>query len=152
LRENVGPVLAAHFRGNVLAGNALYVDPVAAFIAALLPVVKEKVNELLKNISDEPRYLSRFIVQLMEFDDNIRQKFSYDAGNPEFGWKGLTWDILDAWFDRWSQVEKDFALERYQQIITYVYFRSLLVSNAMSYEQQGIGSSSQSNISWVVKR
>ncbi|KAF4630599.1 hypothetical protein G7Y89_g7538 [Cudoniella acicularis] len=117
LRENVGPVLAAHFRGNVLAGNSLYVDPVAAFITALLPVIKEKVDALVAEVSNEPQYLSRFINQLMVFDEAVRTRFAYDGGNPEYGWKGLTWDVLDTWFDRWFQVEKDFALERYREII-----------------------------------
>lgn len=55
--------------------------------------------------------------QLFEFDDTIRIKFNYDAGNAQFGWKGITWEVLDTYFDRWLQVEKDFALGRYQEII-----------------------------------
>ncbi|KAH8791597.1 RINT-1 family protein-like protein [Hyaloscypha finlandica] len=117
LRENVGPVLAAHFRGNILAGNTLYVDPVAALITALLPVLKEKVDTLVSEISREPQYLSRFMVQLMNFDDAIRARFNYDGGNPEHGWKGLTWDVLDTWFERWLEVEKEFALQRYRDIM-----------------------------------
>ncbi|KAE9369554.1 RINT-1 family protein [Stipitochalara longipes BDJ] len=116
-RENVGPVLAAHFRGNILAGNTLYVDPVAALITALLPVLKEKVDSLVIEISREPQYLSRFMVQLMNFDDAIRARFNYDGGNPEHGWKGLTWDVLDTWFERWLEVEKEFALQRYRDIM-----------------------------------
>lgn len=118
LRENVGPVLASHFRGNVLlAGTSLFVDPVAAFITALLPVLKEKVNSLLPQICNEPQNLSRFIDQLLTFDQKIRERFLYDAGNPEYGWKGLTWDVLDTWFDQWFKVEKDFAWKRYKEII-----------------------------------
>jgi len=101
----------------VLAGNSIYVDPVAAFITALLPVLREKVSSLLKEISNDPGLLSRFMHQLFEFDDTIRIKFSYDAGNVQFGWKGVTWEVLDTYFDRWLQVEKDFALQRYQEII-----------------------------------
>jgi hypothetical protein len=101
----------------VLAGNSIYVDPVAAFITALLPVLREKVGSLLKEISNDPGLLSRFMHQLFEFDDTIRIKFSYDAGNVQFGWKGITWEVLDTYFDRWLQVEKDFALQRYQEII-----------------------------------
>ncbi|KAN0101854.1 RINT-1 family protein-like protein [Hyaloscypha variabilis] len=117
LRENVGPVLAAHFRGNILAGNTLYVDPVAALVTALLPVLKEKVESLVIEISREPQYLSRFMVQLMNFDDAIRARFNYDGGNPEYGWKGLTWDVLDTWFEHWLEVEKEFALQRYRDIM-----------------------------------
>jgi len=117
MRDNVSPVLAAHFRGTSLAGNSLYVDSVAVFITALLPVMKEKVDSLIFEISNEPHHLSKFIHQLMLFDDAVRSRFGYDGGNLECGWKGLLWDVLDKWFDRWSQVEKDFALERYRQII-----------------------------------
>jgi hypothetical protein len=113
----VGPILAAHFRGNILAGNSICVDPVAAFITALLPVLKEKVDGLLKEISNDPRLLSRFMHQLFEFDETLRTAFNYDAGNIDLGWKGLAWDVLDTYFDRWLQVEKDFALSRYQEII-----------------------------------
>jgi hypothetical protein len=117
LRDSLGPVLAGHFRGSELAEKSIYVDPVAAFITALLPVLREKVNSLLQVISDEPGLLSRFMIQLFDFDDNIRIKFGYDAGNTKFGWKGITWEVLDTYFDRWLQVEKDFALARYQEII-----------------------------------
>ncbi|KAH8661474.1 RINT-1 family protein [Tricladium varicosporioides] len=117
LRETIGPVLAAHFRNSVLAGNTLYVDPVAAFITSLIPVLKEKVDALVSELSKEPQHLSRFINQLMTFDESVRTRFNYDGGNPVYGWKGLTWDVLDVWFERWSQVEKDFALERYREII-----------------------------------
>jgi hypothetical protein len=118
LRGNVGPVLAAHFRGNLLlAGTSLFVDPVAAFITALLPVLKEKVDSLLTQISNEPKYLSRYIHQLLTFDEKLRSEFHYDAGNPEHGWKGLTWDVLDVWFDQWLKVEKDFAWKRYKEIV-----------------------------------
>lgn len=118
LRENIGPVLASHFRGNVLlAGTSLFIDPVAAFITALLPVLKEKVDSLLPQICKEPQNLSKFIDQLLTFDQKIRERFLYDAGNPEYGWKGLTWDVLDIWFDKWLAVEKDFAWKRYKEII-----------------------------------
>jgi hypothetical protein len=57
------------------------------------------------------------MVQLMNFDDTVRSRFYYDGGNPEYGWKGLTWEVLDTWFDRWLQIEKDFARDRYQEIM-----------------------------------
>ena len=92
-------------------------DPVAAFITALLPILREKVDGLLKEISIDPGLLSRFMYQLFEFDETIRVKFNYDAGNAQFGWKGIAWDVLETYFDQWLQAEKDFALGRYRQII-----------------------------------
>ncbi|KAE8445591.1 hypothetical protein EG329_013224 [Mollisiaceae sp. DMI_Dod_QoI] len=117
LRVHVGPVLAAHFRGSYLATNSLYIDPVAAFITALLPILKEKIDILVEAVSNEPQYLSQMIAQLLTFDDAVRVKFNYDAGNIENGWKGLTWDVLDTWFEQWLEVEKNFALERYHEIM-----------------------------------
>lgn len=88
----------------------------AGFVTALLPVVKEKVDSVLTQIATEPELLSQFISELLTFDQAVRDKFNYDGGNSDVGWKGLSWDVLDIWFDRWSQVEKDFALKRYQDI------------------------------------
>lgn len=111
LRQSVAPILAAHFRGNDLAGNSLYIDPVSAFITALLPVLKTKVDTLLINIRNDPKLLSKFIKQLLNFDETLRDSFDYDGGNVELGWKGLTWDVLDTWFDDWIEAQKEFALE-----------------------------------------
>ncbi|KAG9231031.1 RINT-1 family protein-like protein [Amylocarpus encephaloides] len=117
LQECITPILAAHFRSNILAGNSLYIDPVAAFITALLPIVKEKINKLMLEILASPQLLSRFIRQLIKFDAQIRRDFGYDGGNPEHGWKGLTWDVLSNYFTPWSLAEKSFAITRYHEII-----------------------------------
>ena len=116
MRESVGPSLAAHFRGVPLARNSLYVDPVSAFITALLPAVTEKIRGAMTSISRDPRLFSKFMAQLPEFDESLRVQFNYDGGNLDFGWKGVAWDITETWFDKWLQVEKNFALQRYQDI------------------------------------
>jgi hypothetical protein len=125
--------LAGHFGGNILAGNTLYVDPVAALITALLPVLKEKVDALVAQISDEPQYLSRFMVQLLNFDEAIRARFNYDGGNPEYGWKGLSWEVMDTWFERWLEVEKTFAFQRYKEIM------DAPDSGLIDYDSSGLG-------------
>lgn len=57
--------------------------------------------------------------ELMRFDDDIKSRWDYvqDPYTQE-SWKGLTWEVLvkQDWFTRWLQVEKDFALARYQNI------------------------------------
>jgi len=93
------------------------VDPVSAFITALLPIVKEKVNSIIGPIANDPSLLSKFMDQLLNFDESVRISFNYDGGNAECGWKGLAWDVMDTWFDQWLLVEKEFALKRYQDII-----------------------------------
>ena len=93
LREYVGPVLAAHFRGHALAGNALYIDPVAAFITALLPVLREKVDAVVSQISHEPEYLSKFVAELLDFDEAVRNRFNYDGMASE-GFLSFTFSLL----------------------------------------------------------
>lgn len=117
LIENIGPILVSHFGNTKLADKAVYVDPVSAFITALLPVMREKINTLMQTINRQPSAMSNFMLSLMKFDDDIRETFDYDGGDSKKGWKGLTWEVLDVWFLRWLTVEKEFALERYQDII-----------------------------------
>ncbi|KAF7943217.1 hypothetical protein EAE96_011152 [Botrytis aclada] len=117
LRDNAGPVLAAHFLGSSLAGNSLYIDPVSAFITALLPLVKEKTDLVLNEIQHNSAHLSKFIGQLMVWDDAIRTKYKYDGGNSEVGWVGVTWHVLDKWFGPWLEAEERFALQRYEEIM-----------------------------------
>ncbi|KAI9643312.1 hypothetical protein NHQ30_007931 [Ciborinia camelliae] len=117
LRDNAGPVLAAHFLGSHLAGISLYVDPVSAFITALLPLVREKTDLVLKDIQHDSAHLSRFIGQLMIWDESVRNKYKYDGGNTEIGWVGVTWHVLDKWFGPWLDAEERFALQRYEEII-----------------------------------
>ncbi|ATZ47313.1 hypothetical protein BCIN_02g06050 [Botrytis cinerea B05.10] len=117
LRDNAGPVLAAHFLGSSLAGNSLYIDPVSAFITALLPLVKEKTDLVLNEVQHNSAHLSKFIGQLMVWDDAIRIKYKYDGGNAEVGWVGVTWHVLDKWFSPWLEAQERFAFQRYEEIM-----------------------------------
>lgn len=91
-----------------------------SFITALLPSLTQKISLFLPQISDYPELLSHFIHELMSFDSDVRDTWNY-MPDPyaEHNWKGMTWEVLTAqgWYDRWLQVEKDFALARYQDII-----------------------------------
>ncbi|RAL01653.1 RINT-1 family protein [Aspergillus ibericus CBS 121593] len=91
-----------------------------AYITALLPVLKHKITTFLPQISTHPQLLSHFMHELMNFDSEVRESWNYlpDPYSNE-DWRGMTWDVLtkQGWFDRWLQVEKDFALARYKEII-----------------------------------
>lgn len=117
LRDNLGHLLVARFAGTDAASNLAYVDPVCAFITAMLPVVKEKVHDVAEKVSRNPSHLSNFLSQLMTFDDNIRSRFGYDGGDPEGGWPGLTTDVLDTYFDTWFQAEREFAMDRFRRSV-----------------------------------
>ncbi|CAG8942204.1 unnamed protein product [Penicillium salamii] len=91
-----------------------------SFITALLPMLTQKISLFLPQISTYPQLLSHFIHELMKFDNEVRDTWSY-LPDPyaEDNWKGMTWEVLtkQGWYDRWLQVEKDFALVRYKDII-----------------------------------
>lgn len=91
-----------------------------AFITALLPVLRHKIETVLPQISNHPQLLSHFMHELMNFDTEVRESWNYLPDPYSDGnWKGVTWDFLtkQGWFDRWLEVEKDFALARYKDII-----------------------------------
>ncbi|KAI9760861.1 MAG: hypothetical protein M1835_000086 [Candelina submexicana] len=113
------PVLRDAFKGSDLALNPLYTDSTSALITSLLPMLRRKVFSLLPQVAGQPQLLSHLIHELIRFDTDLRDDWGYDAGQGTDGWKGLTWEVLviKDWFGRWLQVEKDFALSRYREII-----------------------------------
>ncbi|KAF2827298.1 hypothetical protein CC86DRAFT_393464 [Ophiobolus disseminans] len=117
--DHVQPVLLKHFRGTDLALNPVYIDAMAAFITALLPMLRTKIGTLLPKVASQPQLLSHLMHEMMSFDSTIRDNWGYDGGYGVDGWKGLSWEFLvqGDWFGRWLQVEKDFAMSRYQSIV-----------------------------------
>lgn len=103
------PVLFKHFRGTDLALNPVYIDAMSAFITALLPVLRTKINSLLPKVASQPQLLSHLVHEVMSFDSTIRDTWAYDGGYGLSGWNGLSWEFLvqGNWFDQWLQVEKD---------------------------------------------
>ncbi|KAL4946138.1 hypothetical protein BDV06DRAFT_235370 [Aspergillus oleicola] len=91
-----------------------------AFITALLPMLRQKITTYLPQVSTHPQLLSHFVHELMNYDNDIRETWNYlpDPYSQE-DWRGLTWEVLskEGWFERWLQVEKDFALARYKEIV-----------------------------------
>lgn len=116
-RDNLGHLLADKFSETPVDSNMLYIDPVSAFITALLPVMREKVRAVSQKAATNASFLSNFISQLMTFDEDIRYKFSYDGGDPERGWPGLTTEVLNDLFDTWFNAEKDFSFQRFHTIL-----------------------------------
>ncbi|KAG7132759.1 RAD50-interacting protein 1 like [Verticillium longisporum] len=116
-RDNLGHMLAAKLKDTPAANNTVYIDPVCALVTTMLPVLREKVHTVVADAVNVPTFLSSLIGQLMTFDDNIRARFSYDGGNSEDGWAGLTTEVLDKYFEPWFVAEREFALERFQAIM-----------------------------------
>ncbi|KAM5487134.1 hypothetical protein McanMca71_000294 [Microsporum canis] len=114
------PVLHRRGLNGPSVFQSLYSDAVSSFISALLPMVRQKAMNLLPTVSKHPQAFSHLIHELMNFDNELKLSWSYPS-NParESTWKGLTWELLvgENWFSEWLQVEKNFALTRYQNII-----------------------------------
>ncbi|PLB36103.1 RINT-1 family protein, partial [Aspergillus candidus] len=108
----------AHDTGSELEWN--FYNASHAYITALLPMLQQKMSAFLPQISNHPQLLSHFMHEVMNFDEEIRESWNY-LPDPytEDNWKGMTWYVLtkEGWFDRWLQVEKDFALARYKEIV-----------------------------------
>ncbi|KAI9656096.1 MAG: hypothetical protein M1829_000451 [Trizodia sp. TS-e1964] len=115
----LGPLLRSSFRKTHLALNPIYIDPTSALITALLPMLRRKISSLMPEISSEPQLLSHLMHEIMDFDSTMRKDWMYFGEEGALGWKGVAWYVLvkENWFERWLQVEKDFALARYQGII-----------------------------------
>lgn len=107
--ESFQPLLLRHFKGSDLSMNPVYIDATSAFITAILPMLRNKVYNLVPRVSNQPQLLSHVIHELMKFDTVIRDDWGYDGGYGVEGWKGLAWEVLvlKDWFPRWLEVEKD---------------------------------------------
>ncbi|KAG6014079.1 hypothetical protein E4U43_006953 [Claviceps pusilla] len=116
-RDNLGHMLAAKFNAACVVEQTVYLDPVCALITSMLPVMREKVRAVSEEAINSPAFLSSFISQLMDFDEQIRSRFGYDGGDGDQGWVGLAGEILDDHFDAWFKVERAMALERFGQIL-----------------------------------
>jgi RAD50-interacting protein 1 len=91
-----------------------------ALITALLPMLRQKINVFLPQVATRPQLFSHFIHELIDFDTGIRDTWNYFPNPYAVGdWGGLTEEVLtkQGWFDHWLQIEKDFALSRYKDII-----------------------------------
>lgn len=116
-RDNVGHILFARFHDTAVGEMSVYVDPACALITALLPVMREKVENVIQEGLKKPQFLSKVMVQIMNLDDELRSRFNYDGGDGEQGWPGLASEVLDKHFDIWLEAEKQFALDRFRGIL-----------------------------------
>lgn len=116
-RDNLGHLLAVKFAGTEVSEMLVYMDPACALVTSMLPVMREKVQSVMVGATKNPAFLSSLISQLMTFDEEIRLRFNYDGGDAENGWPGLTGEVLETHFDDWFKVEREMAMERFEQII-----------------------------------
>jgi hypothetical protein len=119
-QANLQPQLLANFRGSDLALIPAYIDATSALITALIPMLEKKLLTILPQVSEQPQLFSNLMHEVMAFDATIQEDWNYTPLSPATVWRGLAYYILEkkSYFTRWLTVEKDFALARYQDIIS----------------------------------
>lgn len=117
-RENTSYVLASRYGDTRVKDMTIYRDPACALITAMLPILREKISSVVQHGLRHPQFFSSLVTQLLDLDDELRSRFDYDGGDPVRGWGGLTSEVLDKHFDFWLTAEKEFALERFQVILS----------------------------------
>lgn len=119
IQNSIQPLLLKHFRGSDLSLTPAYIDAICAFITALLPMVQRKVISFASQVTSQPNLLSHLVRQVLDFDKSIEENYAYTPESPSTAWRGLAFFLLDTsgYFQRWLDVERDFALARYNSII-----------------------------------
>lgn len=119
IQNSIQPLLLKHFRGSDLSLTPAYIDAICAFITALLPMVQRKVISFASQVTSQPNLLSHLVRQVLDFDKLIEENYAYTPESPSTPWRGLAFFLLDTsgYFQRWLDVERDFALARYGSII-----------------------------------
>ncbi|KAK5069261.1 hypothetical protein LTR51_008511 [Lithohypha guttulata] len=100
--------------------DLVYTDAVSSYISALLPMLSAKCLSVLPHLTSQPQLMSHFVRETMSFDTTLQQFWAYNPyPGPLSEWKGLAWDMLTThgYFDSWLNLEKNFALLRYDKII-----------------------------------
>lgn len=119
--EYFQPLLLQQFHNSKAAVSIAYFDAPTAFISALLPMVRQRVFNILPAVLQQPQLFSHLISQLLQFDSTIQNDWRYDPStvvNSSQSWRGLASEVLavPSNFDHWLSVEHQFALSRYESI------------------------------------
>ncbi|CAK3972207.1 rint-1 family [Lecanosticta acicola] len=119
IQDNSQPVLLRHFRRSDIAFTPAYIDSTCAFITALVPMVKNKLNTVAGQLSNQPALLSHLVEEVIKFDTSLQDMYGYSPSSPSIPWRGLSYFLLDSrgYFDQWLAGEQNFALKRYHSII-----------------------------------
>jgi hypothetical protein len=107
--EFIQPVLLQEFRGTDFSLNYAYIDATSAFITAVLPMVRRKLNSVVPRVLEQPPLLSHLLHELIKFDTQLRDEWQYDGGSRTDAWIGLAGEVLntDDHFAKWLNAEKD---------------------------------------------
>lgn len=123
-------LLVQRFRGTDLAFVPAYIDATSTFITALLPMLRRKLVNTASQVLSQPNLLSHLVHEVIAFDTTLQESYAYSPATPSLPWQGLAHYLLDTLghFPLWLSVEREFALSRYNAII------SASESNELDYD------------------
>lgn len=119
-QTHLQPLLLSRFRQTDLVFVPAYIDASSALITALLPMLQRKLSSVLPQLVSQPQLFSNLVHEIMLFDTSLQEEWNYAPLSPSTPWRGLAHHILEkqSYFTRWLAVERDFALSRYDAIIS----------------------------------
>ncbi|KAL1916497.1 uncharacterized protein VTP21DRAFT_5688 [Calcarisporiella thermophila] len=100
------------------AGYGVY-DTRNDFVRGLLTLVEGKLERTLPNLLETPSYLSHTVYETLLFDQTLREFHQYYPPGTD-DWQGGCVEVITGrheWFSAWFDMEKEFALSRYREII-----------------------------------
>ncbi|KAG8630032.1 hypothetical protein KVT40_001651 [Elsinoe batatas] len=119
-QENLQSLLLKSFGTTELSFTPAYVDATSAWINALMPILKIKLENVLQQVVKQPSLFSNLIHEVMAFDTKLSEDWNYAPLSTTSPFRGLSHHILSTlgYFPAWFAIERDFALARYDAVIS----------------------------------
>jgi len=108
------------------------------FITGLLNDLQRKLRKAMPRVLQQPALVSHTIHEVLTFDQTLRERYAYTAPDTSAFKLGLAQVIVgnSEWFNAWLNMEKQFALARFNEII---HDRSVWDINADEEESKEAG-------------
>lgn len=120
VQTNLQGLIVNHYKDGDLSIVPAYVDVMSAWITALLPMLQQKLQRILPQIVKQPNLFSNLVHEVMTFDTRLTEEWDYTPLSTSIAFRGLSHYILSDldYFAAWFAIERDFALARYESIIS----------------------------------
>ncbi|KAF4556290.1 RINT-1 / TIP-1-like protein [Elsinoe fawcettii] len=119
-QSSLQSLLLKHYGPTELGSVPAYVDATSAWITALMPILKTKLQSILPQVVKQPSLFSNLVHEVMAFDTKLLEDWNYAPLSTTTPFRGLSHHVLSTmgYFPAWFAIERDFALARYDAIIS----------------------------------
>ena len=120
VNDNLQKLLLKHYGKTDLAVVPAYIEATTAWISALMPLLRKKLQSVLPQVATQPKLLSNLVHEVMAFDAKLQEEWNYTPLSTATPFRGLSHHVLSdlGYFAAWYAIEQDFALARYEAIIS----------------------------------